>query len=68
MYFYASHNRHVENPDDKVIPSLSQLAEGVTSAFLKPVMGRPNLRVKTDVMVRRIVLEKSAARTVNPVA
>lgn len=36
MYFYASHNRHIENPDDKVIPSLSQLAEGVTNAFLKP--------------------------------
>jgi len=36
MYFYSSHNRHIENPDDKVIPSLRQLGEGVTNAFLKP--------------------------------
>ena len=34
MYFYSSHNRHLENPDDKVIPSLRQLGEGVTNAFL----------------------------------
>lgn len=36
MYFYSSHNRHIENPDDKVIPSLQQLSEGVTNAILKP--------------------------------
>ncbi len=35
-YFYASHNRHLENPDDKVIPTLNQLAEGLSNAFLKP--------------------------------
>jgi NitT/TauT family transport system permease protein len=36
LYFYTSHNRHVENPEDKVVPSLRQLAQGTTDAFLKP--------------------------------
>ncbi len=36
LYFYTSHNRHLENPEDKVIPSLQQLTTGMTDAFLKP--------------------------------
>ena len=36
LYFYTSNNRHIENPEDKVIPNLSQLSQGVTDAFLKP--------------------------------
>ena len=36
LYFYTSRNRHLENPEDKVIPSLQQLSQGVTDAFLKP--------------------------------
>jgi NitT/TauT family transport system permease protein len=36
LYFYTSHNRHVENPEDKVVPSLHQLSQGMTDAFLKP--------------------------------
>ena len=36
LYFYASHSRHVENPDDRVMPNISQLAQGITDAFLKP--------------------------------
>jgi len=36
LYFYTSHTRHVENPEDKVVPSLRQLAEGTADAFLKP--------------------------------
>jgi NitT/TauT family transport system permease protein len=36
LYFYTSHNRHLENPEDKVVPSLRQLLQGTTDAFLKP--------------------------------
>jgi NitT/TauT family transport system permease protein len=36
LYFQASHNRHRENPEDKVAPSLAQLAQGVADAVLKP--------------------------------
>ena len=36
LYFYTSYNRHIENPEDKVVPSLRQLAQGTTDAFLKP--------------------------------
>jgi NitT/TauT family transport system permease protein len=36
LYFYTSHNRHIENPEDKVVPSLRQLGQGMTDAFLKP--------------------------------
>jgi NitT/TauT family transport system permease protein len=36
LYFYTSHSRHIENPEDKVVPSLTQLAQGTADAFLKP--------------------------------
>jgi len=36
LYFYTSHSRHLENPEDKVVPSLQQLVQGTTDAFLKP--------------------------------
>jgi NitT/TauT family transport system permease protein len=36
LYFYTSHTRHLENPEDKVVPSLAQLAQGTADAFLKP--------------------------------
>ncbi len=36
LYFYTSNKRHIENPEDKVIPNLTQLSQGVTDAFLKP--------------------------------
>ncbi len=36
LYLYTSHNRHLENPEDKVVPNVSQLGQGITDAFLKP--------------------------------
>jgi NitT/TauT family transport system permease protein len=36
LYFYSAHKRHIENPDDKVVPGLRQLARGMGDAFLKP--------------------------------
>src|SRR5581483_9460092 len=36
LYFYTAHNRHLENPEDRVVPGLRQLAQGMTDAFLKP--------------------------------
>jgi NitT/TauT family transport system permease protein len=36
LYFYTSQKRHIENPEDKVVPNLQQLKQGATDAFLKP--------------------------------
>jgi len=36
LYFNASRIRHVENPEDKVAPDLSQLKQGFLSAALNP--------------------------------
>jgi NitT/TauT family transport system permease protein len=36
LYLYTSRNRHIENPEDKVVPSLNQLSQGISDAFLKP--------------------------------
>jgi NitT/TauT family transport system permease protein len=36
LYFYTSRARHLENPEDRVVPNLSQLGQGITDAFLKP--------------------------------
>lgn len=36
LYFQASHKRHLDNPDDKVAPSITQLAQGISDAVLKP--------------------------------
>src|SRR5579871_4865892 len=36
LYFYTSRSRHIENPEDRVVPSLHQLGQGISDAFLKP--------------------------------
>jgi NitT/TauT family transport system permease protein len=36
LYFYTAHNRHVENPEDKVVPGLRQLGQGLADSVLKP--------------------------------
>jgi NitT/TauT family transport system permease protein len=36
LYFNTAHARHLENPDDKVVPNIAQLGQGFTDAFLKP--------------------------------
>src|ERR1700733_13614034 len=35
-YFYASQKRHQENPEDRVMPTVSQMFHGMTDATLKP--------------------------------
>ena len=35
-YFWTSRTRHVENPEDKVVPNLTQMAQGWSDAVLKP--------------------------------
>lgn len=36
LYFRTSIARHVENPDDRIVPTLQQLTTGFTQAALKP--------------------------------
>ena len=36
LYVYTAHKRHIENPDDKVVPTLRQLTDGFYNAAFKP--------------------------------
>ncbi len=36
LYFYVSHSRHSENPEDRVMPTVAQMARGMYDAALKP--------------------------------
>jgi NitT/TauT family transport system permease protein len=36
LYIYTAHKRHIENPDDKVVPTLRQLTDGFYNAAFKP--------------------------------
>jgi NitT/TauT family transport system permease protein len=40
FYFYASAERHKENPDDRVVPTIAQLGEGLHDAALGTPDGR----------------------------
>ena len=35
-YFYVSHARHRENPEDRVMPTVAQMARGMFDAALRP--------------------------------
>lgn len=36
FYLYVSRSRHIENPEDRVVPTITQLAHGVYNAVLQP--------------------------------
>jgi len=36
LYFYASQKRHHENPEDRVMPTVSQMFHGMSDASVKP--------------------------------
>lgn len=36
LYFYVSHARHRENPEDRVMPTVAQMARGMYDAALQP--------------------------------
>ncbi len=36
LYIFTAHKRHMENPDDKVVPTITQLTQGFLNAALKP--------------------------------
>ena len=36
LYFYVSHGRHRENPEDRVMPTVAQMARGMYDAALQP--------------------------------
>jgi len=35
-YFYVSHARHLDNPEDRVMPTVAQMARGMYDAAMKP--------------------------------
>src|SRR5690349_17689952 len=35
-YFYVAHARHLENPEERVTPTLAQMATGMLNAALQP--------------------------------
>lgn len=36
LYLSIAHNRHIANPEDRVVPTVSQMARGMTDAVLQP--------------------------------
>ena len=36
LYFYSAQKRHLENPDDRIMPTVSQMVRGMFDAALKP--------------------------------
>lgn len=36
MYFYTAQERHRENPDDRIMPTVAQMTRGMVDAALKP--------------------------------
>jgi len=36
LYFYISHQRHRDNPEDRVMPTIAQMARGMYDAALQP--------------------------------
>ena len=36
LYGYAAHSRHLENPEDRVVPTATQLFQGLAEAALQP--------------------------------
>jgi NitT/TauT family transport system permease protein len=56
-YFAGSHYRHLENPQDKVMPTLSEMLDGVKrSAFERDRNGELRLWVDTAASARRFGL------------
>jgi NitT/TauT family transport system permease protein len=35
-YFYVSHSRHADNPEDRVMPTVAQMAKGMFDAVMHP--------------------------------
>jgi len=35
-YLYIAHSRHLENPEDRVIPTVKQMVSGMYDAAMKP--------------------------------
>jgi len=36
LYFYAAQKRHQENPEDRIMPTVSQMFHGMTNASTNP--------------------------------
>lgn len=55
-YFFASHLRHVENPQDKIMPSFSQMVGGMQFALTPNAAGEIPLVIDTYVSLRRLAI------------
>lgn len=54
LYFWGSYNRHIENPQDKIMPSLHQLKDGISRVALeKDRNGNIRLWHDTFISIRR---------------
>ena len=36
LYIYTAHQRHLENPEDRVVPTIAQMTQGMLDAALQP--------------------------------
>jgi NitT/TauT family transport system permease protein len=54
LYFQAAHERHRENAEDRVMPSLTQMAHGIRDAALKPAEADDQAASETTTLWQRV--------------
>src|SRR5277367_818113 len=52
-YFFVAQERHRENPDDRVMPTIAQMARGFADAALKPA-GEEEVQTAGESLISRI--------------
>jgi len=62
LYFYASQKRHHENPEDRVMPTVSQMFHGMSDATFYKRMARPVCKLFPD-PVRAVCFSVSGLRS-----
>ncbi|MBI2450267.1 MAG: ABC transporter permease subunit [Candidatus Nealsonbacteria bacterium] len=63
VYLLASHERHQENPNDKIMPTISQLTQGVQKMATPDRNGEITLMVDTIASLKRFFLGVIAGAT-----
>jgi NitT/TauT family transport system permease protein len=53
LYFHAAQKRHRENPEDRVMPTISQMARGISDAALKPAEDDDQAVAENAALTRR---------------
>ena len=64
FYLYTSYKRHLENPDDRIVPTPKQLAQGFWSTAAQPYRGELRLWVDSLASAKRFFIGVFLSATV----